>query len=596
VDANPRTNHEYDYEVAICGGGIAGQALARQLKIRFPDISVVLIDKLQRPLPAAAFKVGESSVETGAHYLSEILDLKDYFGRAQLPKLGLRYFFRDAEGPFHRRPELGLSKFPEVSSYQIDRGVLENDLRQMNADAGVVLLEGYDVLDMVLSGGDGPHKVVCQGNGGGEARTLTTRWLVDATGRRRFIQKKLKLARTFGKPCSSVWWRLAGRIDVCDLVPREHAVWHQRVPNDNRYYSTTHLMDDGYWVWLIPLSSGNTSVGIVVTEEIHPFETFNTYERALEWLRVHEPELWTYVKDRTPMDFLCRRKYSYSSRRVFSHERWACVGEAGVFADPYYSPGNDMIGFANSITTELIRLDREAQLTAATVDGLNLFFLSLNNFVTQNIQVTYPIHGRAMPMFAKTIWDFASAWGFVSPLMFNQIFLKPETWREIRKVTAGVFSLRLRMHNLFAEWAARSPGRGTFEFIDYLSIPFLKRFRTRNLRTGKSAQELVEDHLLNTALIEELALVLFLLAVEDVLPERLADVSAPVWLNAWAIGLSPETWQADGLFQPTTAARDLSSMREEIRSLFRFSERWKDASAPSPSEGIRARGSRAHAT
>ena len=38
----------------------------------------------------------------------------------------------------------------------------------------------------------------------------------------------------------------------------------------------------GYWVWLIPLSSGSHSVGIVADARLHPLATMNTFERAME--------------------------------------------------------------------------------------------------------------------------------------------------------------------------------------------------------------------------------------------------------------------------------------------------------------------------
>ncbi|MFM6188742.1 NAD(P)-binding protein, partial [Planktothrix sp.] len=126
---------ETDYDVAICGGGLAGLTLARQLKLKQPNLSVVVLDKMARPLPEAGFKVGESTVEVGAFYLANTLQLTDYFDNQHLPKLGLRYFFKPQETEFHKRPELGLSEFHAPKSYQIDRGKLENDLRQFNIEA-----------------------------------------------------------------------------------------------------------------------------------------------------------------------------------------------------------------------------------------------------------------------------------------------------------------------------------------------------------------------------------------------------------------------------------------------------------------------------
>ena len=110
------------YDVVICGAGLAGLTLGRHLRVTLPDLSVCLIDKSSRPLPTAAFKVGESTIEIASFYLGDVLQLTSYFDNAHLTKLGLRYFYGDSMKPFHTRPELGLSKFPPVDAYQIDRG------------------------------------------------------------------------------------------------------------------------------------------------------------------------------------------------------------------------------------------------------------------------------------------------------------------------------------------------------------------------------------------------------------------------------------------------------------------------------------------
>ena len=145
------------YDVVICGGGLAGQALARQLRRAVPGQSILLVDRLDRPLPESAFKVGESSVELGAHYLSEKLGLTEYFNTRHFFKCGLRYFMGDTAGPFHARPEYGLSGFPQIHSYQLDRGMLENDLRAMNQADGVNLLEGVAIKDVTLGSGGKHH-------------------------------------------------------------------------------------------------------------------------------------------------------------------------------------------------------------------------------------------------------------------------------------------------------------------------------------------------------------------------------------------------------------------------------------------------------
>ena len=56
------------HDVVIIGGGLAGLTLALQLKQRFADLDVLVLERRAHPVPEAAHKVGESSVEIGAHY------------------------------------------------------------------------------------------------------------------------------------------------------------------------------------------------------------------------------------------------------------------------------------------------------------------------------------------------------------------------------------------------------------------------------------------------------------------------------------------------------------------------------------------------
>ncbi|MFB2772713.1 NAD(P)/FAD-dependent oxidoreductase [Pelatocladus sp. BLCC-F211] len=563
--------HKNIYDVAICGSGLAGLTLARQLKLKMPDISVVVIDRLGRPLPEASFKVGESSVEVGAYYLANVVQLEDYLEKHHLHKLGLRYFLGDTSGPFHKRPEIGLSEFHLPNSYQIDRGKLENDLRSLNAEAGVELLEHCLVKDIELAtSSQNLHQILyIQGNNK-ITQTIQARWVVDSMGYRRFLQSKLGLAKPKNSQFSAVWFRIEGRFDVSDFVPSTEKQWHERVPNNNRYYSTNHLCGEGYWVWLIPLSTGYTSIGIVTNEDVHPFRTYHSYEKAYQWLEKHEPVVALHLRSKPLVDFMKIPQYSYSSNQIFSVNRWACVGVAGVFADPFYSPGTDLIGFGNSLITQMIELDREGKLTQQTVNEANRFLLTYNESVTLNIHNAYLCFGNEMVMAMKYIWDVLSAWAFSAPLMFNSLFLDSDKRAKVRKGTGQFFLLAQRVNQLFRDWLAKSKRRASFEFIDYLRIPFVKELRSRNLKTNKTEQELIDDHLASIKLFEELAQVIFLLALEDTMPEKLADFPSPVWLNAWAISLDHERWEIDRLFQPISQPRDLRPIMQQLRENIHF--------------------------
>ena len=61
--------------------------------------------------------------------------------------------------------------------------------------------------------------------------------------------------------CNAVWFRVATEIDVGRWS--DDPIWQGRLTEGDRAMSTNHLMGEGYWVWLIRLASGATSVGIV---------------------------------------------------------------------------------------------------------------------------------------------------------------------------------------------------------------------------------------------------------------------------------------------------------------------------------------------
>src|SRR5207302_11020412 len=119
------------YVVAILGGAIAGLTLALQLKKLRPAIRILVDEKQKHPVPEAAHKVSESTVEIAAHYLRDVLGLGEHLKTQQLPKFGLRFFFStDGNQDITRRVELGHAVPPplEVETYQLDRGRLENAL------------------------------------------------------------------------------------------------------------------------------------------------------------------------------------------------------------------------------------------------------------------------------------------------------------------------------------------------------------------------------------------------------------------------------------------------------------------------------------
>jgi flavin-dependent dehydrogenase len=462
------------YDVLIAGGGLAGLCLARQLTREAPSLRVFIAEKRPHPVPEAAFKVGESSVEIGAHYFQRVLDLEPHLREQQLEKLGLRYFF-PAEGNrrVEARFELGPSGFPPVPSFQLDRGRLENMLLRTNREAGVDVRDDCRVVGFEF---DAPlHRLEIQS--AGRTEILEGRWLIDASGRRGLIRHQLGLTRSVGHLAHACWFRFPHRLRIDDWSA--DPLWKARVPSGERWLSTNHLMGVGYWVWLIPLGSGSTSVGIVVDATLHPFSRLNRFDRALDWLREFEPQCAEVVATHEAdlQDFLALREFAYGCSRVYSPDRWALIGEAGLFTDPFYSPGSDFIAMGNDYVADLIRRERSGEDVSARVEQYNTTYLRLYDAFLRLYDGQYPIMGNAQVMIAKVAWDNACYWAITALLYFQRRYRQPEFIASIENVMRRFFVLHARMQQFLKAWNdidARDYGAG---FASVVTAEWLRRLQ-----------------------------------------------------------------------------------------------------------------------
>lgn len=442
-----------DAEVIVCGGGLAGLCAARQLRRELPDARVVLVERTPSPLPEACHKVGESSVELGSHYFAHTLGLDAYLRERHLIKNGLRFFPGGGRTlAVADRTEIGPPELPVVPSFQLDRGRLENDLRAMCIDDGVDARFGVAIRDVALGGPGEPHRVTLD-----DGTVVSARFLIDASGRRRLIARKLGLEQDNGHRAHASWFRVVGPCRIEQLVPKEDESWHRRDLDGVRWLSTTHLMGPGYWVWLIPLSSGYTSVGITVHGELHPFETLSTLERARAWIAEHEPALAKHLEGYEVADFRCMRDYSYGSERVFSADRWACVGEAGLFVDPFYSPGSDFIALANGFATELVRAELSGEDLGERAELYDYFYRRTAFVATEIYRQAAHAYGKPRVMAAKIYWDNFSYWSWLCQYFFQEAWRLPPIEQEPFVAMGHRFAeLGLRAQQLFVEWAARA--------------------------------------------------------------------------------------------------------------------------------------------
>lgn len=462
------------HDAVILGGGLAGLCLAMQLRDAYPDLDVVVLERQRHPLAPAAYKVGESTVDIGAHYFGETLRLRDYLQREQIIKFGLRYFFSDGGEDIGQATELGPSEAFPAPSYQLDRGLFETFLAEEARRRGADVRTGVVVRDFQLGQGGALHQVRYRDDDGHEY-ALQARWLLDASGRAALLRRRLELSRDDGHHVNAAWFRLDTRIAIDEWST--DAAWRTRCRPAERWRSTNHLCGPGYWVWLIPLASGAHSVGIVADAAMHPLECYGNFDRALAWLGRHQPQVAREVARHRDalLDFRFLRGYSHGCTQLFSVERWALTGEAAAFLDPFYSPGSDFIALANTYICALIGAERAGQPLAPRVRLYERLFQSFYASMLAIFRDQYPLFGNATVMAAKIVWDQAFYWGVLCQLVFQQRLTDAALFAELGPALGEAQQLNERVQGLFRNWHAVAPGHRPAVMLDQRQLDWFRQ-------------------------------------------------------------------------------------------------------------------------
>ncbi|KAA0109790.1 halogenase [Mycolicibacterium sp. P1-5] len=486
---SPADHPPADHDVSIVGGGAAALTLALELHRARPATRIQVIEPNLHPVPEITHTVGESTVEVSAHYLRDHLGLGEHLRTAQIRKMGLRMFFSvDRNTDIAQRMELGSSSFVPQVTYQIDRGRLENELSRRCLAEGVEITRGR-VSTVQLSEEDTPHTISIQD--GASTTCSTARWVVDASGRNRLLPRRLGIRQANEHHCNAVWFRVATEIDVGRWS--DEPDWQGRLVEGDRALSTNHLMGEGYWVWLIRLASGATSVGIVADPVYHPFDGFNTLSKATGWLRDHEPQCAAVVDEHADeiKDFRVMKKYSHGATKVYDAKaRWCLTGDAGIFLDPLYSSGLDLVAIGNGLITDMISRELDGEDVVARAQISDTLFRSLTEMWLAVYQDQYSLMGVPSVMSAKIIWDVAFYWGFIGLLYVNGRYVSLADDPGFVPHLDGLIALSNRVQRFFREWAAIESGTPTVPFVDlYAPLNFMVSLHTAMIGPSEKFNE-----------------------------------------------------------------------------------------------------------
>jgi flavin-dependent dehydrogenase len=354
----------HDVDVLIVGAGLAGSTLARQLLLE-TDKSVLQVDR--RPVPPERQKVGEATVQLSGFYLSKVLDLQEHLLREHFLKYNLRFYWPVAggSGRYEDWSQSYIRSVSNIATYQLDRNKLEDEILRLNAENPRYAFHAPATgLEVDLRPEGGPHPFRFR-TAGGEEISGSAGWIVDASGRGRFLARRLGLSRPGAIRHGTSFFWVEGLVDpekVTDVPPSRirnrpdrSALGHMPV-----FLATNHFCGPGWWLWLIPLH-GCTSVGLVYEHGAVSRKEVANAEGLLAWITREMPRLGADLAQRRVICHSGLVDYGLDCGQTLSASGWAMTGEAGRFSDPLYSPGGDLISIYNTLITDAIRTaDRQA--------------------------------------------------------------------------------------------------------------------------------------------------------------------------------------------------------------------------------------------
>lgn len=302
-------------DVIVIGGGPAGSTAATLLAKR--GYSVLLLERDQFP----RFQIGESLLPYN-NDLFDRLGVRDRLkAPASVPKYGAHFVTGDGlVGHTFRFGRHLPGKYS--SSYQVRRAEFDNLLLRNAEECGVEVRERTRVVDVDLT--DPSSAVVRTLDSEGTSSELKARLVIDASGH----------ATTIG--------RSLGTREEEESLKKIAIFAHYRGVTDSAEGAdagnTVIVVLPDCWFWMIPLSEGIMSVGLVASRET-VMEAGGDPEALLATMIRRTP----YVAGRMESAeregrVYARKDFSYRVKNIVGRN-YVLAGDAAGFFDPIFSTG-----------------------------------------------------------------------------------------------------------------------------------------------------------------------------------------------------------------------------------------------------------------
>ena len=379
-------------DVLIIGAGPSGCVAAGYLHKN--NVSIKVVEKSKFP----RFVIGESLIPRSMEHYQEAGLLDSLMAKGFEKKFGARFI---------RGEEVCLFDFSDKFTegwdwtWQVPRADFDNTLAQEIIRKGIDLEFETEVLDVQFEGKT--SKTIVRDKEG-NTKEITAKFIIDSSGYGRVLPRILKLDAPSSIPENSSMF--AHVKDVNRPEGREGTL------------ISFDILETKVWLWVIPFSDGNTSIGVV-----GPTSYINSLsEDKTEALKSVIQKSDFYRNRFEGVDFLFEphkiENYSCSVTQLCG-EGYTLTGNSSEFLDPVFSSGvcfateSGLLSaklFLKELNGEKVNWDKE--YTEYMRRGVNVFATYVKEWYTGNLQTLFfhrpenpDVKRKICAVLAGYVWD-----------------------------------------------------------------------------------------------------------------------------------------------------------------------------------------------
>jgi 2-polyprenyl-6-methoxyphenol hydroxylase-like FAD-dependent oxidoreductase len=497
-----------EVDVLILGAGLAGLTLARQLLLARPEIDILMVDRLAE-VPNPKQKVGEATVQVSGYYYSKVLDMEEHLLQEHYLKYNLRFYWKSQRGGdvWEDLSQSFIRKISNIATFQLDRNLFEEALLAKNRESpGFELVNPIANLDVDLAE-EGPHAFRFEI--GGRAVEGRAAWVVDASGRNRYLVRRQKLDRPSPiKHGASFLW-VDGLLDPernCTALDRKTIRTRKErstLGHFPTFLATNHYCGEGYWFWEIPLH-GKTSLGLVYDSANVNSKDVSTAEKLVEWICREYP---LYARDLPKREILHHSgftSFALDSGQTISASNWALCGEACRFTDPLYSPGGDLISIYNTLIADAI-LTRDRRELEAKVRLYEPLARAVYEAYVPSFSVSYCTLGDQECFSLRYVWELTVYFAYYVFPFINDLHVDRHFLPGFLRRFGQLGPINQGMHRLLAAYYRWKKENVVLEapepvFFDFMEVGALAQAELTFYKVGvdrDEARQVLDDQLEN---------------------------------------------------------------------------------------------------